>query len=372
MTERERLLQHLVAMYQQGIVGVVATVVRVNGSHYRRAGVRMLLSSDGKRVGMISSGCVDLHGQAMEVMESGRPVVRRYDTTAHSDIMLGSGTGCQGVVDILMTPIDDGQTPPLHECLEQPVRRGQSVVLATVVGPNDLSNSSLRLGARLLLTAKGNSNGYLGNAELQKAVEHDAEKILGSDQISAHTYPCGKIGVEVLIEGLTPEKRLILFGAGEDALPIVRIASEVGFDITVIDQRRAYADALRLPGADAVLHTEDVLSTIQQINPDPKTAFVSVTHNYLLDLEIMRNLAPTQTIYVGVVGPRARADQLIAASGWPDAEQHRLYCPAGLDIGAKTPEGIALSVVAEVQAVLAARLGSHLRERSGPIHGPTT
>jgi xanthine/CO dehydrogenase XdhC/CoxF family maturation factor len=260
----------------------------------------------------------------------------------------------------------------LHECLEQPVLRGQSVVLATVVGPNDLSNSSLRLGARLLLTAKGNSNGYLGNAELQKAVEHDAEKILGSDQISAHTYPCGKIGVEVLIEGLTPEKRLILFGAGEDALPIVRIASEVGFDITVIDQRRAYADALRLPGADAVLHTEDVLSTIQQINPDPKTAFVSVTHNYLLDIEIMRNLAPTQTIYVGVVGPRARADQLIAASGWPDAEQHRLYCPAGLDIGAKTPEGIALSVVAEVQAVLAARLGSHLRERSGPIHGPTT
>lgn len=369
MTERERLLDRLAAMERGGQPGAVATVVRVAGSSYRQAGARMLFGADGDRVGMLSAGCFDLDDRAQRAMRTGRTSRHRYDTTAPADAVLGSGSGCQGVVDILVAPVDDGHRPPLRECLEPPLRQGRPAALATVVEPPAADPARAPLGARLLVTGDGPARGSLGGAGLDEAVERDARRRLGSERVTVGRYPAGGGTAQVMIEGLTPVRRLAVFGAGDDAVPLAAIGAQAGLTVTLIDHRPAYADPQRHPAAAAVLMAADPAGAVRRIAPGPRTACVSATHDYLRDAAILAALKGTSAGYVGVIGPRSRAERLIAESAWEPGDLDRLYCPAGLDIGAHTPEEIALSVVAEIVGVLAARTAGHLRDRAGPIHG---
>lgn len=366
MTERERLLDHLRTLERDGRPGAVATVVQVDGSSYRRAGARMLFGAGGERVGMISGGCFDLDDRARRAMDSGRTSVHRFDTTGPADVLMGSGSGCQGVVDILLAPVDDGYRPSLRACLEPSVR-GQPSVLATVVDPGS-GRCPAPLGARLLVTGDGAPRGSLGDAGLEAAVERDARSLLGSERVDVNPYPVGGHAVQVMIEGLAPERRLAVFGAGDDAVPLAEIGARVGLDVTLVDHRPAHADPERHPAASEVLHVADAAEAVRRVAPGARTACISVTHDYLRDAAVLRELRTTPAAYVGVVGPRSRAERLIADSGWDAADRGRLYCPAGLDVGAQTPEEIALSVIAEILGVLEARTAGHLRDRAGPIH----
>lgn len=377
-TERERLLDRLAALERSGRPGAVATVVRVAGSSYRQAGARMLFGADGERVGMLSAGCFDLDDRARHAMRTGRTSRRRYDTTAPADAVIGSGSGCQGVVDILLAPVDDGRRPTLRECLEPPLRHGRPAVLATVVEPPAADPARAPLGARLLVTGNGRTpaatataataTGSLGGAGLDAAVERDARALLGAERVTVGRYPAGAGTAQVMIEGLAPPRRLTVFGAGDDAIPLAAIGAHAGLTVTLIDHRPAYADPQRHPAAAAVLLAADPAGAVRRIAPGPRTACVLATHDYLRDAAILAALKETPAGYVGVIGPRSRAERLIAESGWTDGDSGRLYCPAGLDVGAQTPAEIALSVVAEVLGVLSARTAGHLRDRAGPIH----
>lgn len=378
MTERERLLDRLTALERDRQPGAVATVVQVAGSSYRRAGARMLFGADGERVGVLSGGCFDLDDRARQAMRTGRPSRHRYDTTAPADVVIGSGSGCQGVVDILVAPVDDGHRPPLRECLEPPLRQGLPAALATVIDPPAADPELAPLGARLLVTGDGPARGSLGDAVLDLAVERRARSLLGSERVTVDRYPVGRYPAgrgtaQVMIEGFMPVRRLAVFGAGEDAAPLAVIGAQAGLSVVLIDHRPAYANPQRHPAADAVLHAADAADAVRRIAPGPRTACVSVTHDFLRDAAILAALRETPAAYVGVIGPRSRAERLIAEAGWAEAgwdadEPGRLYCPAGLDIGAQTPEEIALSVVAEILGVLSARTAGHLRDRAGPIH----
>lgn len=368
VTERERLLDRLTALERDRQPGAVATVVRVAGSSYRRAGARMLFGADGERVGMLSGGCFDLDDRARQAMRTGRPSRHRYDTTAPADVVIGSGSGCQGVVDILVAPVDDGHRPSLRECLEPSLRQGRPAALATVIDPPATDPERAPLGARLLVTGDGPARGSLGDAGLDAAVERRARSLLGSERVTADRYPAGRGTAQVMVEGIMPVRRLAVFGAGDDAAPLAVIGAQAGLSVTLTDHRPAYADPQRHPAAAAVLHAADAADAVRRIAPGPRTACVSVTHDYLRDAAILAALKETPAAYVGVIGPRSRAERLIAESGWETGDPGRLYCPAGLDIGAQTPEEIALSVVAEVLGVLSARTAGHLRDRAGPIH----
>ncbi len=368
MTERERLLDRLAAPERGGRPGAVATVVRVAGSSYRQAGARMLFGADGERVGMLSAGCFDLDDRARAAMRTGRASRHRYDTTAPADAVIGSGSGCQGVIDVLIAPIDDGHRPTLRECLEPPLRHGRPAALATVVEPPDADPARAPLGARLLVTADGPVTGSLGGAGLDAAVERDARSLLGSERVTVGRYPAGAGTAQVMIEGLAPPRRLAVFGAGDDAVPLAAIGAQAGLTVTVIDHRPAYADPQRHPAAAAVLLDADPAGAVRRIAPGPRTACVLATHDYLRDAAILAALKETPAGYVGVIGPRSRAERLIAESGWDAGDADRLYCPAGLDVGAQTPAEIALSVVAEILGALSARTAGHLRDRAGPIH----
>ena len=351
---------------RRGRPGAVATVVQVAGSSYRRAGARMLFGAAGERVGMLSGGCFDLDERAQRAMQSGRTSLHRFDTTGPADVLMGSGSGCRGVVDILLAPVDDGHEPPLRACLEPSVR-GRSSVLATVAGPA-ADRCPAPLGARLLVTGDGKVRGSLGDPDLESAVERDARPLLDCEQVVVNRYALAGHAVEVMLEGLIPVRRLAVFGAGDDAAPLAEIAARVGLHVTMVDHRPAYADPRRHPAAAGVLHVADAAEAVRRIGPGPRTACVSVTHDYLRDAAILRALLATPAAYVGVVGPRSRAERLIGETGWDAADRGRLYCPAGLDLGAQTPEEIALSVIGEVLSVLSSRIPGHLRDRAAPIH----
>ncbi|MGB5014479.1 MAG: XdhC family protein, partial [Pyrinomonadaceae bacterium] len=160
-----------------------------------------------------------------------------------------------------------------------------------------------------------------------------------------------------------------LFGAGADAIPFVRIGTELGWQITVHDHRHAFLTTERFPTAQMLVHQTacDVLSDLET---DDRTAIVIMTHNYARDRYILPPALNSDAFYIGALGPKRRTEQLLEEIGGSFSPEQlaRLYAPAGLDIGADTPEGIALSIIGEIQTVLANRNGGHLRNRQGSIY----
>lgn len=282
---------------------------------------------------------------------------------------------------------------------------GEKAILATVV---DLRGSGYRLpGARMLMLANGDTFGTVSGGCLEADVLERAKKVLKSgvaemftydttgDENSVFSMNMGCRGViEILLEPISKDSELIakmraayedrqpndefetpitvmLFGAGADAVPLVRIAAELGWQVTVHDHRPAFLTEERFPDAQKL-----VLQPVDespQIHADDRTAGVIMTHNYARDRFILPELLDSNAFYVGALGPKRRTEQIleeIAANGrtFPEDKLARLFAPVGLDIGADTPESIALSIIGEIQSVLKNRQGTSLRYRKGSIY----
>lgn len=172
---------------------------------------------------------------------------------------------------------------------------------------------------------------------------------------------------------IEPPTALVIFGAGDDAQPLARLAKELGWTVTVADPRAAYANPQRFPGVDRVI-AGPVERLVTDIAMDRATAVAVMTHHYMHDLPLLKVLITRNLAYLGLLGPRKRADKILAdlaADGAGVAPEHRarLRAPIGLDLGADGPEQVALSIVAEIQAELAGRDARPLRLRERPIHG---
>ena len=182
--------------------------------------------------------------------------------------------------------------------------------------------------------------------------------------------------VEAFLEALQPPPTLAIFGAGYDALPVAQGAKNLGWRVTVADHRPAYATAERFPSADVVV-LATAPASVERMALDARSCALLMTHNYLLDLELLPHLLLSPARYIGVLGPQSRAERLLSdldRQGWTfsAAQLARLHAPVGLDIGAETPAEIALSILAEIQSVLARRQGGTLRKRPVPIHEPSS
>lgn len=282
---------------------------------------------------------------------------------------------------------------------------GQRAVLATVI---EVIGSGYRLpGARMLILPDGGTAGTVSGGCLEADVLERAKLVLETGQSEIFTYDTteneasvfslnmGCRGVvrikleligkdseiiaamkaayqgRVASEDLLPPIALLLFGAGTDAIPLVRIAAELGWQVTVYDHRPAFLTAERFPKAQILVEQQPDRSPV--ITADALTAAVIMTHNYGRDRLILPSLLRSRAFYIGALGPKRRTEQLreeLAAEGetFGEDELSRLYAPVGLDIGADTPEAIALSIAAEIQSVLKKRGGSHLRDRKGSIY----
>lgn len=355
-------LRHLLAARTdwlgRGAEAVLATVVKVEGSTYRRPGARLLLGPDGEAVGGVSGGCLegDLVRKAWWRTADG-PVVVTYDSRADDDTAWQFGLGCNGVVHVLLERVTPAADPLafVHDCL----RADACGVLATAFRADVASG--VTVGDRLTLDGRGQWAGGLCECDFAAAVKADAEACRRDDRGRTAVYATAGGEVEVAFEVVRPPVRLLVFGGGFDAVPVVAAAKAVGWETVVIDRRAA-----RRLGADRVLTLPPAVAC-ERLRPTPRTAAVVMNHNLPADREAVEALLRTDVRYIGVLGPKARTHRLLADV--PDAAGvDRLHAPVGLDIGAETPEEIAAAVVAQVVAVFADRDGGHLRDRAGPIH----
>jgi len=340
---------------------VLATVVHVHGSAYRRPGARMLLLPDGRRLGAISGGCLerDVSQKAWWLTDNGKPAVRVYDSMSDDETVWEFGLGCNGVVQVLLERLE---SPDVWEAMEFisacRSQRRPAVVVTVIACP---ATPALRLGSRLLFDDNF-TGGKLAATQYRDELCDHAYSAL--EQRASQTLELD--GYRFFVEVFQPPLPMVVFGAGYDAVPLVAMAKALGWHVTVADGRRTYARKELFPLADRVVLTtaDDPIRTVA-ICPD--TVVVLMTHNYPQDRKLLEHLAPLAPRYLGILGPRDRAVRLLRQLELP-LDPSTLHAPVGLDIGADTPETIAVSIIAEIQACLAGRTGQKLKLRSSPIH----
>lgn len=356
---------------------ILATVVKTEGSTYRRAGARMLLAEGQHVAGSISGGCLeaDVIERARAINESSAPRVVTYDTTSVEDIIWGLGLGCNGIVDVLIEHLPARTITPqmefLAKCLEQR-RCGVLVTLFRLEG-----EVKARVGGRLMMTEGDGPDPLttgIDEPELLAQLIEDARVCLRQNQSSARAYQLASGSAEAFVEFIRPPLSLIICGASEGAVTVARFAKELGWHVTVIDSRPFFATRERFPTADEVLISRhgDIPDRLR-IEQDAFTAAVLMTHNYLQDRSLLEALLLSPLSYIGVLGSRRRTSRLLdelqeTIGPLSLSDARRLHAPTGLDIGAETPQEIALAIIAEIQAVHARRRGGLLRNRRSFIH----
>lgn len=368
----------IIRSYEQALVSgkrmALATVVHVEGSSYRRPGARMLVTDDGQLTGAISGGCLegDALRKALLAISQQKNKLVTYDTTDENDTTLGVQLGCNGIVHILFEPIRADEPENPVELLKKILVKRQNAVLVTLFSLH--SRTGEQPGTCFLHL-------QTDNQITCNCVDHGMYDLLLDESNTAY----GKadsffktFGPEVkkltgFIEYFNTPPSLVIAGAGNDTIPLAEMASILGWDITVVDGRSGHATAQRFPKAKRVIVTraEDVLN---HITADERTFFVLMTHNYNYDLALLKKLLLTdQCGYVGALGPKKKLERMYAeleSEGMviSEAQKEKVYGPVGLDIGAETSEEIALSVLAEIKAVLSKRAGLSLRDKTEPIH----
>jgi xanthine dehydrogenase accessory factor len=339
----------------------LVTIVNTIGSTYRQPGARMLVTSTGEMTGMISGGCLEqdilCHIQQRQGDRSAFTIT--YDTTTDADIVWGLGIGCDGVVEVLVEAIDDRLIHFLETCLEQQ----QPGIIATIVATAD--PIQYPIGARLMQYPDRRIQTDITDSNLGQLITTD----LALSQLPHQRKQYLNRNVTIAIEVITPPTPLIIFGAGRDAIPLAEFAKALGWHVTVVDCRALEASYDRFAMADRVSLTRRAIID-QAIALSPATVAVVMTHNYYDDQAILKYLLPTDVAYIGVLGSKQRTNRLLQelqADGC-NIDHPQLHTPIGLDIGAETPEAIAIAIVSEIQAILTQRRGGFLKHRSGKIH----
>jgi xanthine dehydrogenase accessory factor len=258
----------------------------------------------------------------------------------------------------------------MASAIRRAIEEERELVAVTVISaPQDGAGARVDPGARLLVEPSGASEGSLGDSSLDASARAAATKALADGQSVAVAL---EDGVEAFVEVLQPPIRLLVCGAGHDAIPLVRFAASLGWRVEVADDRPAFLNSGRFPEAGAFVHTDpaEVASTAAV---DGRTYAVVMTHNFLRDKDYLGSLLGSPVPYIGMLGPRARFEQLLEQlrrEGIDPLPEHvpAVHSPAGLDLGAEGPEEIAWAVVAEILATKNRRGAGFLRDRSGPIH----
>jgi xanthine/CO dehydrogenase XdhC/CoxF family maturation factor len=348
----------------------LATVVRVDGSSYRRTGARMLVTDSGIWVGGISGGC--LEGDALKkaqyaIIKSESSLVT-YDTTDDDPYQIGVGLGCQGVIDILFTPLDyqnkNNPVEVLKSCIET---KRQMQILITLT---DLKGEWGNIKAGDVIRYKDNNSlKVFGEVSFEKELEEKINQQIQSARSKPEQFEMSDgRKLSVFIEILLPEIHLILMGHQYDIYPLTRIVADLGWRATVVSYLFKLNNKIVSPGVSVF-----DFDKFGDVPIDEYSAIVLMSHDFKTDkLNLARALA-TRANYIGILGPRVRAEKIfkeLEQQGIPvwDEDQRRIYAPAGLDIGALSPEEIALSLLAEIRTVFSNREGGSLRLRGTTIH----
>ena len=357
------------AAEQNGRQTALATVVHVEGSSYRRPGARMLVEDNGKITGAISGGCLegDALRKALLAINQKQNKLVTYNTLDADDVEFGVQLGCNGIVHILFEPIDPAQPNHPIALLEQSFTRRKNAVIVTFFS---IENYYGRQPGTCFFFDGENSFSRIEDEELFAEVRKDAATVLENQSPLLKQY--GSKELTGFVELLKPPVSLVIVGAGNDAMPMANMARLLGWETTIIDGRSTHATAQRFPEAGKIILAKPQ-EAVEQLAIDEQTAVVLMTHNYNYDLKMLQHLLQKRCSYIGALGPKKRLERMInelKEQGVTLTEEQRamIYGPTGLDIGAEAAEEIALSVLAEIKAVLAKRNGAFLRNRPEGIH----
>jgi xanthine/CO dehydrogenase XdhC/CoxF family maturation factor len=369
-----REISDIIAAYkeahQQGRQTALATVVHVEGSSYRRPGARMLVEDNGRMTGAISGGCLegDALRKALLAINQMQNKVVTYNTLDEDDVTFGVQLGCNGIVHILFEPIHPDQPRNAIALLEKCLQQRKHAVVATLFS---LKNSYAQQPGTCFFFDGETTIESIADQHLLAAVKADAAGVLENKTPLLKQYSENEL--QGFVELVDPPVSLVIVGAGNDAFPLVEMAAVLGWHITVVDGRSTHANRQRFSKAHQVVVAKPE-EAMKQLVVDERTAVVLMTHNYNYDLAILELLLQKKCSYIGTLGPKKRLERMLAdlgKKGLPLTNEQRtmLHGPTGLDIGAEAAEEIALSILAEIKAVLAKRSGASLRERQEAIHG---
>ncbi len=368
MSEITDVLTAIGSLSASGQRMALATIVAVRGSTYRRPGARLLVPEEGAPIGNISGGCLegDVADMARLVMEEGRARLAGWDLTADDDAVWGLGLGCNGAIEVFIEPAD--RAVEAARALRTALEEERPISLVTVIESTE--PEAIAPGARLIVMPDGAVEGSLGRSDVDAEAIATARELLTTERSEIRTVA---EGIRAFVEILDPPLRLVICGAGHDAVPLVRAASLLGWNVTVVDDRPAFLNRERFPEAHGFASVDDPSEVAEAITVDARTFVVVMTHNFLRDKAYLRGLLMTDARYVAMLGPAARTQRLLMEleeEGTPITEERRsrIHGPAGLDLGAEGPEEIAQAIIGEIVAVRRGRDGGFLKERPTPIH----
>jgi xanthine/CO dehydrogenase XdhC/CoxF family maturation factor len=335
---------------EQDMALVLASVYETEGSTYSKAGAQMLITGEGDFQGMLSGGCLegDLAERARAVLESGTPQTVTYDLGQNDEELWGLGVGCDGLMRIFLQPVTpENQYEPFSTMCK--AYEGLTEQVAATVLESGIAD--LAAGSSLVTVDSDVAFSDIDKV-YAKDIRSDADAALRKRQSKTAAMVIGGGEVTILFSILRPPPRILVLGAGLDAEPVVRLACELGWRVTVQDHRPAYVEAGDFAAAEFV-HCVPVAEAATAIDLQQFAAAIVMSHHLVSDRQYLEQLAATDIAYIGLLGPRDRRKRLLEELGG-DAERllPRLHGPAGLDIGGRGPASIALSIVAEMHQQL--------------------
>lgn len=350
---------------------VLATVVHLEGSSYRRPGARMIVNEEGEITGAISGGCLegDALKKAMLALHDGEARLITYDTSEEDGVTVGEQLGCSGIVTVLFEPLNklEGHNP--ISLLKEIIHQNRPATLITVYEPGKIKGNHPGTCA---VVFSHTINIIVDDKTIPSNVLSQARNNLTTESSSFDASNENEVKQNVLYEFIPRPVHLFIAGAGNDAAPVCALAESLGWKITIADGRVTHAQAGRFTPS-CTIRVSQPEKALEGLSIDHRTAVILMTHNYQYDYGIFKALLPHQPGCVLMLGPKKRyqrvLDDLKKEGIIPDPNfLERVFGPAGLEIGAETPEEIALSMIAGIQAALTGTSGQQLRQKSTVIH----
>ncbi len=338
---------------------VLATIIETMGSTYQKAGTCMIIEQNGELSGLLGGGCFerDLVEQAQWVFETGNAKTILYDMRSSSDVIWGLGLGCNGAVRVLLQLLSpEDNYSPLSSIAES-VDASMTGILVTVY---DSAHPDIPVGSSTFLTGLEGENPKIPLPPAPFLFMATARQVLLQGKPRVESHAIDGYSVKIFYNPIQPPLQLLVIGAGVDAVPVAYCAKSLGWRVTVVDHRLDYVKPGRFQNVDRLLHLlpEELDKTmdLSQFN-----ATVLMTHNIEADLRFLNATANSGIPYIGLLGPAQRKDRLLQSLSDKGASiTNRVYGPVGLDIGAETPEEIAVSIMAGIHAAIGGRDGRHL------------
>lgn len=358
MNELERIAREAARLEAEGSAFLLATVVRVAGSSYRRPGARMLVGEGRWIAGCVSGGCLegDVMLRGLHRCREGAVVVT-YDSASEDGEAWSVGLGCNGIVDVLLEHVERGAR---HGALAFARACFAAEATGTLVTVIRSAHRAAPVGARLAVGPGRELVRPIEDSAIVQALERAARGAPGVVEIAP-------LGLAVLVERIAPSPQLFVLGSGHDAAPVVTLAQSTGMRVTVAD--RAIRDRSRFLAAERVVSTDGIWENVRDLIDAAADPYVVIMHHQRdADRDALAVALASRARYIGVLGPARRTNEILGTLGRRPGADARVHAPIGLDVGAETPEQIAVAILGEIQAVQRHRSGGVLRDRARALH----